>query len=70
MCASPPLVEDNGSCHETDDAVSLSDTLSAGTLFASLRDEVQAELSGAIAPTALDEAAPGVPSDRARGGRG
>ena len=54
--------EDNGHGSDTDAAVTLSDTLSAATPFASPRGEVQAELSGfsgAMAPGAPDEATPG-----------
>jgi len=55
---SPLQREDNGAGSETDAAVTLSDTLSAATPFASPRGEHQAELSGAMAPMAPGEATP------------
>ncbi|OLP81689.1 hypothetical protein AK812_SmicGene37745, partial [Symbiodinium microadriaticum] len=57
--SSPREGEEHGTGSETDAAITLSDTLSATTPFASPRGEVQAELSGAMAPTAPDEATPG-----------
>ena len=57
--SSPREGEEHGTGSETDAAITLSDTLSATTPFASPRGEVQAELSGAMAPTAPNEATPG-----------